>query len=338
MAEQSNSASKLSKIVPSESKDEFIIIERVFSDDDSNLSIGLANIHAIVPNIEANKDKMARALEIFKAKKVNVAIFPEFCLSGYFWEDEEECWRYMDKAVIENHTGWIDGTLKAMLDDTLKGVVFNNIRRGTERKYFNSTYILSELHDYLDEGRMYDKLFLPPIEKIYTEKGQDDLLELDTKYGLFGFTTCYDYLFSQLLLEYAKIDKVDAIVQIASWRALARRDYPGMNVGTDTYYGDLWDMVMPAKSAINQVWTIACNAVGSHGITGAHFWGGSGIWTPSGMALLQASRFNEELLIVHNVDILGQRESEKDDFNYRLDFTEIYRPIHGKRTFSRIAD
>ena len=338
MAEQRNYTSTLSRIMPAESKDEFIIIERVFSEDDSNLSIGLANIHAIVPNIEANKDKMARALEIFKAKKVNVAIFPEFCLSGYFWEDEKECWRYMDKAVIENHTDWIDDTLKPMLDDTLKAIVFNNIRRGPKRKYYNSTYILSELHDYLDEGRMYDKMFLPPIEKIYTEAGQDDLLEVDTKYGRFGFTTCYDYLFSQLLLEYAKIDKVDAIVQIASWRAVARRDYPGMNVGTDTYYGDLWDMVMPAKSAINQVWTIACNAVGSHGITGARFWGSSGIWAPSGMTLLQASRFNEELLIVHNVDLLGQRESEKDDFNYRLDFTEIYRPIHGKRTFSRIPE
>ena len=244
----------------------------------------------------------------------------------------------MDKAVIENHTDWIDGTLKAMFDDTLRAVVFNNIRRGPERKYFNSTYVLSEVRDYLDENHVYDKIFLPPIEKIYTETGQDDLLVVETKYGRFGFTTCYDYLFSQLLLEYAKIDKVDAIIQVASWRAVARRDYPGMNMGTDTYYGDLWDMVIPAKSATNQVWTIACNAVGSHGITGAHFWGSSGIWAPSGMQLLQASRFNEELVIVHNVDILGQREIEEDDFNYKLDFTEIYRPIHGKRAFSRIPD
>ena len=76
MVELRNYASTLSKIVPSESKDEFIIIERVFSDDDSHLSIGLANIRAIVPDIEANKDKMARALEIFKAKKVNVIVEP----------------------------------------------------------------------------------------------------------------------------------------------------------------------------------------------------------------------------------------------------------------------
>ena len=89
-------------------------------------------------------------------------------------------------------------------------------------------------------------------------------------------------------------------------------------------------------TAVSQVWTIACNAVGTHGITGAYFWGGSGIWSPSGMNLLQASHINEELLIIHNVDIKGQRAREKDDFNYALDFESIYRPLHGQRTFTRI--
>ena len=176
------------------------------------------------------------------------------------------------------------------------------------------------------------------MEKIYTETGGDDRLIVDTQWGRFGFTTCYDYLFSQLLLEYSKIDKVDAIIQLASWRSLARRDYPGMNVESDTYYGYLWDTVMPAKSATNQVWTIACNAVGTHGITGAHFWGGSGLWAPSGMKLYQASHLNEELIIIHNVDIKGQRALEKDDFDYALDFESIYRPVHGKRTFTRIKE
>jgi predicted amidohydrolase len=321
-----------------EKKDEFIIIERVFSHDDKNLTIGLANIRAMVPNIEANKDKMARAAAVLKSKGANVAIFPEFSLSGYFWEDTKACWRYMDNAVIENHTEWIEKTLRPMLDEDFRAIVFNNIRKGPKRKYFNATFILPvvEEFDYLKEENMYNKIFLPHLEKVYTETGGDDRLVLDTKFGRFGFTTCYDFLFSQLLLEYAKIDKVDAIIQIASWRSWARRDYPNMNVGSDTYYGYLWDTVMPAKSATNQVWTIACNAVGSHGITGAHFWGGSGIWAPSGMKLLQASNINEELLIIHNVDIKGQRALEKDDFDYALDFDSIYRPVHGKRTFTRI--
>ena len=329
---------QIGKTPSSEIKDEFNIVERVFSHDNDNMTIGLANMRAIVPDVEANKDKMARAVEIFKSKGVNVAIFPEFSFSGYFWEDTKTCRQYMDSAVIENHTRWIDDTLKPMLDDDLRAIIFNNIRQGSDEKYFNTIFILAvvENYDYLKNENSYDKIFLPHLEKIYTESGGDDRLVIDTKYGRFGFTTCYDYLFSQLLLEYSKIDKVDAIIQLASWRSLARRDYPGMNVGTDTYYGYLWDTVMAAKSATNQIWTIACNAVGKHGITGAHFWGGSGIWAPSGIKLLQASHLHEELLIIHNVDIKGQRAVEKDDFNYALDFESIYRPVHGKRAFTRI--
>ena len=158
---------------------------------------------------------------------------------------------------------------------------------------------------------------------------------LDTRHGRLGFTTCYDYLFSELLREYAMVEEVDAIVQIASWRGSGQRDYPAMNRRSDHYYGDLWDCVMPASSATNQVWTIACNAVGAHGVTGATFWGGSGIWAPSGICLLQASRTREELLIVHNVDIEGARDAEKDDFDYGFDFKQIYRPLEGGKTFTR---
>ncbi|MBA3747624.1 MAG: carbon-nitrogen hydrolase family protein, partial [Solirubrobacterales bacterium] len=101
------------------------------------------------------------------------------------------------------------------------------------------------------------------------------------------------------------------------------------------YYGQLWDSVMAASSATNQVWTIACNAVGSHGVSGAAFWGGSGIWAPSGICLVQASHVDEELVIVHNVDIEGAQESEKDDFDYAFDFKQVYRPMQDGASFTR---
>jgi hypothetical protein len=41
---------------------------------------------------------------------------------------------------------------------------------------------------------------------------------------------------------------------------------------------------------------------------------------------------------VHNVDIQGQRKLELDDFNYAVDFKQIYRPVEGKRNFTRIPD
>ena len=337
MAENDDLLKTMSEVMRAKSKGgEFRITERYFSNDKALLSIGIANIHPIVPDIEANKAKMLRSLEIFKEKGVNWAIFPELCLSGYYWGDEEECWRYMDQAVIENHVHWVNDNLKALIDDKLRVIVFNNIREGTRRKYFNSTYILSATHDLLEPEDRYDKIFLPKIERRYTGTGKDDRLVVESRFGQVGFTTCYDICFSQLLLEYSKIDKVDVIIEVASWRAMAVRDYPGMNVGTDTYYGNLWDILLPAVAAMNQIWIIACNAVGSHEITGARFWGGSGLWSPSGLPLLQASHVNEELLVIHNVDILGQRKVEVDDSNYTLDFDSIYRPIHGKRTFTRI--
>ena len=46
--------------------------------------------------------------------------------------------------------------------------------------------------------------------------------------------------------------------------------------------------------------------------------------------------YNEELLIVHNIDIHGQLKIERDDFNYALDFGAIYRPVQCNRTFTRI--
>ena len=192
--------------------------------------------------------------------------------------------------------------------------------------------------DYLSSENTYDKVFLPGIEKEYTASGKDDRLVLEGQLGRFGFTTCYDCLFGDLLREYCLGDEVDAIVELASWRAAAVRDYPGLNVRTTSYYGDLWDNVLPAAAATNQVWVIACNAVGRHPISGAVFWGGSGIWAPSGMKLIQASHVDEELLIIHNLDIRGAREAERDDFDYAIDFHEIYRRLGESRAVTRSID
>jgi predicted amidohydrolase len=317
---------------------DFLVVERSYSDDRSLPTVGLANLHAIVPGIERNKAKIEGACRVFKQRGVNVAIFPEFCISGYFWEDEEACWEYMEQAVTERHLDWIDGCLRPLLDDRFRAIVLNNITRGSGRKFLNTTFIVShEISDPLAAEFSYHKVFLPGIEKTYTESGRDDRLIVTARDGhqKLGFTTCYDYLFNDLLREYAVVDGVDAIVEIASWRAAATRDYPGMNVRTDLYYGDLWDSVLPAASATNQVWTVACNAVGRHGTSGAVFWGGSGIWAPSGLKLIQASHFNEELLVVHNIDVAGARRQEKDDFDYAFDFSEVYRPMEGGLGYTR---
>ncbi|MBA3574700.1 MAG: carbon-nitrogen hydrolase family protein [Actinomycetota bacterium] len=319
-----------------ETVDEFLIAERSYSDNESMLSVGLANIHAEVPDLEANKDKILRAASIFADRGVNVAVFPEFSLSGYFWDEHEDCLAYMKEAVTENQADWIESELQPLLGNGFEAILLNGLTAAEGKdRFLNRTFAVGRDPDYLADENTYDKVFLPGIEKDYTDSGRDDRLVLQTRHGRLGFTTCYDYLFSELLREYSMVEEVDAIVQIASWRAAGNRDYPGMNLRTDRYYGDLWDYVLPAASATNQVWTIACNAVGDHGVTGAPFWGGSGIWAPSGACLIQASHVREELVIVHNVDLKGAQESEKDDFDYAFDFKQIYRPLGDSGTFVR---
>jgi predicted amidohydrolase len=312
--------------------DGFQVVERTYSDDAALPTIGLANIHAVVPGIEENKDKIIRAVRIFCELGVDVAVFPEFALSGYFWDDEPACRAYMDRALTEHHLDWITDALAPLCSvDGLRAVVLNNLTADASGTgYRNRTIIVSPyVDDPLGPEHSYDKIFLPGIEKTYTTSGTDDRLVLRGRQidAVFGFTTCYDYLFTHLLRRYAFEDRVDAIVQIASWRGASSREYPGMNVRTDLYYGQLWDTTLAAASAQNQVWTIACNAVGHHDITGAAFWGGSGIWAPSGIPLVQASHFVEELLIVHNLDIRGARQFELADFNYEFDFREVYRSM-----------
>ena len=316
-------------------KPDFPVVEREYSDDPAGLSVGIANIGAVVPDIDANKDKILRAATVFRDRGVNLAVFPEFCLSGYFWEDEEECRAYMREALIEEHTDWLEAELQPLLDGDFTHIVLNNVTAGPGDKLYNRTFVLGRDDEYLNDGETYDKIFLPGIETTYTETGRDDRLVFENGHGRFGFTTCYDCLFNELLREYRMQDDVDAIVEVASWRAAAVRDYPGLNVRSDHYYGDLWDAVLPAAAATNQTWVLACNAVGRHAISGATFCGGSGIWAPSGLELVRASRVDDELLIVHNLDIKGAREEEHESFNYAIDFREIYRPLGESRTFTR---
>ncbi|MGI9577286.1 MAG: carbon-nitrogen hydrolase family protein [Microthrixaceae bacterium] len=313
--------------------DGFQVIDRTYSSDDTLPTVGLANIHAVVPGVEENKAKIERAARVFAELGVDVAIFPEFALSGYFWDDEVECRRYMDTALTELHLDWIDEILRPLCRGDLQAIVLNNLTAGPGDNYVNRTVIVSDaVPDLLAPDHSYDKIFLPGIEKTYGAPGADDrfVLQSDRTGMRLGFTTCYDYLFVELVRRYAFEDSVDAIVQLASWRGASSREYPNMNIRTDTYYGQLWDMTMAASSAQNQVWTIACNAVGRHGVSGAEFWGGSGVWAPSGIPLVRASHFSDELLVVRNLDLAGGRRLELDDFNYEFDFREVYRRMdHG---------
>jgi predicted amidohydrolase len=320
--------------------DDFCLKERWYSHNNEKFSIGIANISAHVPDIDANKEKIISIIKLFKEKKVNMILFPEFCLGGYFWEDETACWEYMDQVVLDNHLDWIRNLIEPEFDDTLKYVVLNNIRKNTAggKKHLNTTFVIQPGFDINNVNCTYNKTFLPSIENTYTVSGVDDRLALETPWGRLGFYTCYDLCFPQLLLDGTLSDEPDAIIAISSWRSGSERNYPAMKVKTDNYYGFLYNTLMPAMAAVNQSWIISCNAVGTHPISNVQFGGGSGIWAPSGLKMIQGSHNNDELIIVHNIDLMKARQFEKDDFDYSKDFKKIHKTIDDIRGFTWVCD
>lgn len=305
------------------------VVERWFSDDETCPTILLANIN-LASDLKTNQAKIEDVIQIAHDKGAHMAIFPEMSISGYLWETEEKdsVREYLRSCANTEIEEWLEGIRSSLTDsgNGLEYVIFNNARP-VDDWFFNSTYILHPQGDYNDQERIYDKIFLTPVEHPYFKRGTDRRLILDTKWGKFGFLTCYDLCFMELPRKYAFIDQVDAIITVAAWRSQGIREYSKMNIRTDNYYGFLWNLMNSSKSAYNQVWSLGTNIVGSHAVTGDLFWGGSGIWSPSGMPLIQASNMREELIILHHLNISNYEEKHSLEFNYRLEFNNVYREI-----------
>ncbi|MGM0689884.1 MAG: carbon-nitrogen hydrolase family protein [Bacillota bacterium] len=305
----------------------FRIVERVFSEDETCPTIMLANIYGS-PDVSSNLKKMEQIIDLAHQKKVNILIFPELSVTGYIWKskDPSEIRELLADGENNKIKSWLDNIKGSLTEGAggLEYIFYGNVRE-KDGNYYNCNFILNRGIDYMEEAYIYGKVFLTPVERPYFKQGTDKRLSIDTKWGRFGFLVCYDLCFVELARQYAFVDEVDAIVTMAAWHSEAVREYAHMNTRTDHYYGFLWDLMNASKAAYNQVWSLGTNFVGLHEMSREYFWGGSGVWAPSGMKLLQASNINEELLIVRNLDIKGQRDKEQDDFNYRIDFHEFYR-------------
>ncbi|MBI5580800.1 MAG: carbon-nitrogen hydrolase family protein [Deltaproteobacteria bacterium] len=251
------------------------VAELAFPED--RCCVGLANLEAMVGNISANQERIRQALACFRDHGVNLAVFPELSLSGYFWDDEAGCRSYMETAGLENQRGFIDGAVCSALDDTLRFVVLNILRQSTdpgEKRFVNSTLVVGRTASGARVEAFYDKAVLPGIEKRYLVGGGGRRLVLETEWGRFGFLTCYDICYPSMLLGYHLLDRVDGIILAASWRGPALRRYPGLGLESDDYYGHLWESLIPAQAATSQAWFFAANAVGRHAVSGDVFWGG----------------------------------------------------------------
>jgi predicted amidohydrolase len=303
-----------------------------FSRSEAAPDFMLANISPRF-DVAYNLSRMESIVQSAHEQGADILVFPELGISGYVWDDDGhnevvDNLRAADNAQpdVKRVLDRIAGSLTAP-GKGLNMVVFGNVRVNNEKNCFHdSAFVMAPGADY--NGIFYDKIFLTPLEKKFFRRGTDTRLVIDSHWGRMGFMVCYDLCFVELGKRYAFEDEVDVIVVPAAWRMEAVRRYPLLNLKVDNYYQFIWILMNAALAAHNQVWSIGANCVGSYAKTGGRFCGESGIWGPSGLPLVQASSEEEELLIVRNIEIRGHmRHQATEDFDYSLDFDEVYRYI-----------
>ncbi|MCP4670948.1 MAG: carbon-nitrogen hydrolase family protein [Desulfobacula sp.] len=295
-----------------------MIVEKYFSENMENISVGIANINPETRNLEQNKNKIIKALEVFSEKKANLVIFPEYCLTGYFWENEKDCQTYMKNNCLDKLKDWLDKIVKTYLSETLQYIVFNGLKKNRKDsgKFFNVTLVLDQSNSYFNKNRTYIKTFLPELEEKYLLSGINDTLVLETKWGKFGFLTCWDIAFPKLARKLVKTKKIDALIVNAAWRKQGTIEYKTLNIKKTSYNKYLWDLILPAMAFQNQTWVMAANAVGPHSLAGIDYCGNSGIWAPSGVNILKASDSKEELLILHNINMMHEVKAEHKEYSF----------------------
>ncbi len=299
------------------------VTEIYFSNRTDLFSVGIANIKSVPGDLEANQKRITAALKVFSKRKVNLAVFPEYCISGFLQQPKA-----IEKDCIDQIEDWLNSVSRTFLNDTLEYIVLNGFEKADKapHKYYNTTFVLKQNQPFLQRNRTYRKTFITSEEKPHVVSGGSDTLIVNTHWGKFGFLTCYDICFPHLFYPLSRVERVDGIIVTAAWRKQGKRDYTGLEISDDCIYQRQWDILMQAMAAQNQSWVMAANAVGPHAIQDLNYCGNSGIWAPSGMNLMKASSREETLLILHNIDIVQEAKAERKDYNYAKEVIDFYNP------------
>lgn len=297
--------------------------KKTYTDNGQGLTVGIANIIPEKGSLSANRDRMLKSLDVFAGQGVNLAIFPEYGLSGAFWEDRTACLDYMAGACLDRQIPWLETRVLPYIGPDLEYIVVNGPVSDGRGWFYNTTLVMDRSGAALAPDRTYRKTFLPGSEKRHIRPDPEDILVMDTHYGRMGFLTCYDICFPQPLTRLVFECEIDILVVPAAWRRQGDRTYPGMNIREKHFYQRQWEMLVPALATQYQIWVMAANGVGPRSIPGTDYCGRSGIWAPSGINMILGSDREEELLVLGNIDIRGALDMERADFGCVKDYRAI---------------
>jgi len=241
------------------------------------LTVGLAQADATLGERGKNLLRHRQWVDRAKQAGVQLLVFPELSLTGYFLKDlVSESALSIDSRAMEE--------LKEMSEDL--DLVVGAVLRDPDHRYFNAALYLSRGELVHIHRKVY--LFTYGMSEEGRDLGAGDRFRsFPTSFGRAGILICEDiwHLSSAYILSLQGVDVI--ICPSAS---------PGRGLSTDERLGtaESYNLLCRTYAQFFTSFFLFCNRVGYE--DGANFWGGSMVIGPNGDILEQADDADEALV------------------------------------------
>ncbi len=239
--------------------------------------LAVAQIAPVLGDVEKNLALHEKVAREAISQSINLLVFPELSLTGYFLKDQVTSVALTEEAP----------TLEVLRGLSHRvAMVVGFVEEGPGHRFYNASA-------YLEGGEvrhMHRKVYLPTYgifdEQRYLAAG-GGIRAFDTALGRMAILICED-LWHPAAVGIAVWDGAEIILcpSASPGRGLGRTE-PFQNTGT-------WERVIRAYGDLFTCFVVYANRVGYE--DGACFWGGSEVVGPSGQSLAKARYLEEELL------------------------------------------
>jgi predicted amidohydrolase len=281
------------------------------------VTLGLAQISPKLGDVPVNLEKHLARMEEAAAQGVQLLLFPELSLTGYYLQD-----MVYELAIAPSADDPTFGPLLAATRRLGLDVTVGFVEEDRRHRFFIS-------QAYLSDGaivHVHRKVYLPTYgmfdEGRYFAWG-DSVRAFETRFGRVGMLICEDFWHASppYLLW---LDGADVL--------LLHSASPGRGLDEDPrLHSARWvELVNRAYASLFTDFVIHCNRVGFE--DGLNFWGGSSVADPNGEFLFQGPYF-EEALVVGSFDL-----NQLHRTRYRLPLLRDERTGLMMRELARILD
>lgn len=253
------------------------------------IKVGLAQISPHLGDMEYNLELHEKTIAQARGLGVELLLFPEMSLCGYFIKD-------LVYSLAITTKGKEFARLKSLSQEICLVVGF--VEEGRGHRFYNAGA-------YLEGGEVrhvHRKVYLPTYglfdEMRYMAQGEK-IRAFDTRWGRAALLICED-LWHPSTAYVASQDGADLFFCISS--------SPGRGIGPEEgiYSSRAWETLNFMYAQFFSSFIFFVNRVGYE--DGVNFWGGSEILNPSGQVVAKSSYFEEDLLVAE-IDLKGLKRA-----------------------------